>query len=302
MANISRSLAPLWLLLLLSGPPPVAAQEDLHPFQDLLSESVYLFAEHLTRERDYLRATEEYRRYLFLAGHYGDGEEQPLFRNAPADILQKIGDCYQCSGLPGKALPYFYELLNGEYEEETRRVAIYEIAYSRTQLQDYPGALRILRSANLNATTGIALDVVNQMYLEEWEAARQTIMSSDDPDSSLGALLVIAERGVATQRKSPLLAGLMSTVIPGSGKMYAGEFADGLFSMTSVGLLAGLTYLGFRDEGIGSVRGWIYASLGAIFYVGNIYGSAESAGRTNARLTEALLNEVNQLLPPCWGQ
>lgn len=93
-------------------------------------------------------------------------------------------------------------------------------------------------------------------------------------------------------RKSPALAACMSGVIPGSGKWYAGERKDAVIGFISIGMMAYQAYRGFKKDGTSSVYGWISAGLGTGFYLGNIYGSARSAKRYNARKFKTLLPDI----------
>ncbi len=94
------------------------------------------------------------------------------------------------------------------------------------------------------------------------------------------------------KRKSPALAACMSGVIPGSGKWYAGERKDAVIGFISIGMMAYQAYRGFKKDGTSSVYGWISAGLGTGFYLGNIYGSARSAKRYNARKFKTLLPDI----------
>jgi len=94
------------------------------------------------------------------------------------------------------------------------------------------------------------------------------------------------------KRKSPALAACMSGIIPGSCKWYAGERKDAVIGFISIGMMAYQAYRGFKKEGTSSVYGWISAGLGTGFYLGNIYGSARSAKRYNARKFKTLLPDI----------
>ena len=85
------------------------------------------------------------------------------------------------------------------------------------------------------------------------------------------------------KKKSPALAGLMSAVIPGSGKMYAGYTGQGIAALFMVGILGASAaesyYRPFdrsNKKGCKSPEFIAFGSLFTIFYVGNIWGSALS--------------------------
>ena len=74
-------------------------------------------------------------------------------------------------------------------------------------------------------------------------------------------------------RRSPVLAALMSAVLPGSGKIYAGQTGPGVASFLAVGSLAAITAEQWSHHGLKDWRTIVAGSLCGIFYIGNIYGS-----------------------------
>ncbi len=95
--------------------------------------------------------------------------------------------------------------------------------------------------------------------------------------------------------KSPLLAGSMSAVLPGSGRIYTGDWKNGLVSLLFVGFNAYQSYRGFSRNGIESPGGWIFGTLAVGFYAGNIYGSVWSARRYNQAKHQKYTREVEHL-------
>jgi TM2 domain-containing membrane protein YozV len=82
--------------------------------------------------------------------------------------------------------------------------------------------------------------------------------------------------------KSEALAGILSAIIPGAGKIYTEEYGDGITAFILTGLFAYLAYTNFEHDH--PTRAWIFTALGAGFYAGNIYGSVTSAQIFNARI------------------
>ena len=78
-----------------------------------------------------------------------------------------------------------------------------------------------------------------------------------------------------TSNKSPLLAAGLSTIIPGTGRMYAGRFLDGLMGLWMV-LLPGTAAYGSLKDGK-SIKGNFFAGITLIFYLGEIYGAYRTA-------------------------
>lgn len=94
---------------------------------------------------------------------------------------------------------------------------------------------------------------------------------------------VLFQEASELRLKSPALAGIMSGVVPGSGRFYTRDWKDALFSMMFIGTSAWQSYRGFKRTGVESVRGWVFGGFAAGFYIGNIYGSARSARLFNQK-------------------
>lgn len=75
------------------------------------------------------------------------------------------------------------------------------------------------------------------------------------------------------KKKSPALAAISSALVPGLGKIYVGELGEGVSSFMCVGALAGLTAENWIKCGSTNWKTIMFGTLGAIFYLGNIYGS-----------------------------
>jgi len=105
----------------------------------------------------------------------------------------------------------------------------------------------------------------------------------------------LIRRGLNQKRRSPFLAGMFSAIMPGSGKYYTGEWKDGILGTIMIGGLAWQAYRAFNKKGTESAYGWITASIGFGFYIGNIYGSAKSAKRFNKNKNDEILNDAKKI-------
>ncbi len=102
----------------------------------------------------------------------------------------------------------------------------------------------------------------------------------------------IYENRFNEKQKSPALAGLMSAVIPGAGKWYAGRKDEAVASFVTVGIFAGLTAECWIKKGPKDWRTIVFGTLGSLFYIGNIYGSYVSVGIYNDNLRHAQDNTI----------
>jgi TM2 domain-containing membrane protein YozV len=94
--------------------------------------------------------------------------------------------------------------------------------------------------------------------------------------------------------RSPVTASIISTLIPGGGKIYTGEYGDGIMAFIATGLFAFLAYDNFKANH--DFRGWLFTGLGTFFYAGNIYGSYASAEIYNARINFEFKAKLNLYL------
>jgi hypothetical protein len=129
-----------------------------------------------------------------------------------------------------------------------------------------------------------------------WDEARQLDAAAPSPVAGPWQQQdrEIIRRYETLPRKSPWVAGALSAVVPGLGRVYIGRWPDGLMSFLLVGLTAAVSAQGFYEDGRDSVRGWILGGIAALLYVGNVYGSAVGAIVQRRDAEDALMHEVDQ--------
>jgi hypothetical protein len=239
--------------------------------------NILLFADYLFCQKDYLRAISEYEKYLsvisndtikfkialsFLnmkkyeeaeAGFAGLGPSSVFFNSAQLKIAQSI---FLKKDLPG--LEKFYlnaSSYNYSGSEMIKSIYLYSLFYEDIML---PGEN----------------DFVNSF-----------------PDSNRITIRKFYSYKENLPYRSPVLASILSTIIPGSGKIYTGNYSDGIMSTILTGLLAFLSYDNFKAKHY--FRGWLWSGLAAFFYAGNIYGSAASAQIFNAKINFDFTTELD---------
>ena len=125
------------------------------------------------------------------------------------------------------------------------------------------------------------LTTISMLYEAELNILREDFISPFDEDE-LNAVASFYDYKVDPHYKSPALAGMLSAIIPGTGKIYVGEWGDGITALLVTSLFAFLAYDNFQADH--TTRAWIFTGLGAFFYAGNIYGSIASAQIFNAKI------------------
>ncbi len=269
MNSILRSFAGfLFLLLHFTS---AAQQEDIYGKERTLE-----FADYLMTAHEYNSAALEYERLLFMDAK-SDSIKLNLLR------AYRLGNFYQ-QGI--SRFEDFYSPSNPEipqvFAHEYLKLLLLERRYQQSQtfLQNNQ---RIASSYKSNVQLGIML------LQKDWAEAHTYSANAEVTDPYLEGL---AGRGVTLKRKSPFLASVMSAVVPGSGKMYTGNWADGAIALIFVGSNAFAAYRGFSRNGSDSFYGWFFTAMGTGFYVGNIYGSHKSAKDYNAEKENLLHHEV----------
>ncbi len=81
--------------------------------------------------------------------------------------------------------------------------------------------------------------------------------------------------------RHPWAGGVLSAVVPGLGKVYAGKTAEGIAGFLYVASMGLTSYDFYRSGGSGSVLFIVSASITGIFYAGNILGSISAVRRSN---------------------
>jgi hypothetical protein len=249
--------------------------------------NVERFADYLYENGEYLRAAGEYRRLLFRAAD-----------DAAADrILFRIARCHRMGGSTNKAIRVFHDVVDEFPRTTFADKARCAIAATLTSAGDRRSSARhiekaLVHTGDIDARRGMMqVAGINRLLDEDWSGAsthfRAMGLWTDDPVTE--RLSVLAERAEALPRKKRWVAGAMSALVPGSGKAYAGRYADGVYSLALVGLTGWQAWEGFRRDGTQSVRGWIYGTIGGALYLGNVYGSVVAVEIYNDSLEEEIL-------------
>ena len=108
----------------------------------------------------------------------------------------------------------------------------------------------------------------------------------------------------AFHHKSPVVAGVLSAVVPGLGKWYLGKPNEAFGAFIPLASLGILTYEAYRKGGVKSLGFVSFASLFSVFYAGNIWGSmvsvkirTESFNNNNEKnIALGMLVPINRLL------
>ncbi len=257
-------------------PASARSQEYFSP------KNILKFADYLYEQEDYLRAAAEYQRYLTTVSPkdsvlytLGLSYEKAKKFSAAEAAFSQIGVHFPGSTLFSRAMlqtGFLWVLQN-----DTLKIRSFQV---ERLLSVQPLTTR----QALQTVFGVPF-LVNGRFGE----ARAYFRQLNRPDFSkkelpfVQAFEKLAVSGQKIGRKEPVLAGALSALLPGLGRLYTGRVGDGLYSMFFIGISGYSAYRGFARSGVRSGRGWILGSLTTALYLGNVYGSYLSAKIVNQK-------------------
>ncbi len=292
--NTTQSLKFLFIIFFTTT--LLSSVDSEEPIDYYAPENVRKFADFLYEQGDYLRAVGEYQRYLF----YQPGKSE--------ETRYRIALCYRFAGQTEQAIQNFQVLLRAYPEGRFTSQAYYQIGatyFLHDQFEQSVGFLHEVLPHITNARQHAeAEQLIGLSYLmqKQWSEAGQvfkTLQGSEVDSVSQKAVVYhsYAEKGADLPTRSPFLSGVLSTIVPGAGRLYTGRVSDAFTSLFIVGLTGWQAYEGFQRDGLSSVKGWTLGTLSGIFYVGNIYGSVISARVYNRRVADEFLTTLSIELP-----
>ncbi|HEY5469216.1 MAG TPA: hypothetical protein VIK07_01705 [Bacteroidales bacterium] len=92
--------------------------------------------------------------------------------------------------------------------------------------------------------------------------------------------------------KSPVVAGLLSSIIPGSGKFYAGKRGEAISAFLANAGLGLVTWENYRESGFKSFRTLAFGSAFVFSYAANIYGSVLTVNMMETEYKENVKNSI----------
>ena len=271
------------LTILLLIPLSVLSQSTSFDFHS--TENIKKFADHLFCEGDYLRAIEQYD----LINHELDNdtiEFKVMLGYSELGLFQESNEIFEGVNLKSIFYPDAYLL-----SMKNKLLIEPELIKASNNLSFDPAYIKSINK----------LTTISMLYDDEFNITREKFISpfNEEEQNSVSSFY---DYKVEPPYKSPVLAGVFSAIIPGSGKMYVGEWGDGITALVVTSLFAFLAYDNFNADH--TTRAWIFTGLGAFFYAGNIYGSIASAQIFNAKIDfefndglKLFLEQKNYFLP-----
>jgi tetratricopeptide (TPR) repeat protein len=288
---MNRTLIRLLLLALfcLAVPAPLSAAGN----GIILTEEVQMhLGDSFMAEREYYRAVTEYKKFLFLFPH-SEQADSVLFKTGmayyrgdeletAAGVFTSVGEKYRESRY-APAAGYYAGLCFWRMNRLDEAAAAFSAVATRYPASgDAPRALleKSLVEFDQRDMHG------SREELERFLAA----YPHDDRAAGAREALVLLEQDRELPRKSPVVAGILSALVPGAGHIYAGHLGDGITSFFLNGMFIAGTVVAVKQENY-PVAGAV-GVIGLPFYIGNIYGAANAATKWNISVRKELRGRI----------
>jgi tetratricopeptide (TPR) repeat protein len=264
----------LAVTLLLVLPIRLHAEETSIVF----TEEVQLkLADAFMAEGEYYRAVTEYKKFAILF----PGSQKMDYALYHIGLAYYRGDDYD------QAARTFASIGTGYGGSSYVPAALYQegVSYWRLDRPDRASAAfdKVVAAAPASEYARLALlgKSLAELDLDDIGSCRRELerfIASYPGDAKTGKArdaIALLDRYGELPQKSPLVAGVMSALIPGSGHIYTGHYGDGVTAFFLNGLFIAGTVVAIRQENY-AVAG-IVGVIGLPFYIGNIYGAANAA-------------------------
>lgn len=243
--------------------------------------------------------SKKFARYLFISGEYelaGNEYERLHFLEPTNETFKlKLIESYRKAENYKKALSRFNDLYGDrknyslDVSEEYLKNLI--LSNSISKGREYLNSMHYFPKEKK-----YFYDITMYMYEGKYNAARNKLNQS----SGLNSPVINEYKNVLAEEqtfnyKNPLVAAGFSSLIPGTGKVYAGYWKDGIISFLFVSAFTYQAYRGFKRKGVESIYGWINGGFAFGFYIGNIFGSAKAVNKKNALFSSQLKHTIEEI-------
>ena len=256
---------------------------------------IYVLYPSLTGQDLYDRNhTESFAKFLFQSKQYDLAAreyERLLILNPTNEVPKELFQSYRFAGQHQFGISRYHSVYsNPESYNRVNFIELTKLQLSGGYFNDYSTSLsvqKVLQPEETKVLVGIR-KVYDPTFRDKYTEV--SLENTANPTFERIQDILVDFEGV--RMKSPTVAALMSSVIPGSGRLYTGDWQNAIISFLFVGINGWQSYRSFNRSGIQSAGGWIFGAIGLGFYTGNIYGSALSAKRKNKQKRDEFKHKV----------
>ncbi|MFC1858349.1 tetratricopeptide repeat protein [Thermodesulfobacteriota bacterium] len=269
------------------------------PLQVYASSSIVIdaneqleFAEHYFLIGEYVRAVDEYKRFIYFFPEDSRVEE----------TMYKIGMAYFSDQNFKEAIKAFEQILDKYQDSAISLKSYFMISECQLRQHEFGPAITNLHNLITISDDPKIIDEAHYrlgwIYVEtaSWEEARsyfENIQEQKKETYRLSEVYDALGKTNSIPRKNPATAGILS-IIPGAGYLYCERYQDALIAFLLNGGLILAAYESFDNDlnALGAVI--TFVEIG--FYAGNIYGAVSSAHKYNRTNTQNFIDNIKENL------
>ena len=173
-------------------------------------------------------------------------------------------------------------------------------AYNYTYLGDTKNALEVLSTTAYKTekqnslrnyeTAGVYLLLGDTMrYKESFARTNRNFYEISESADNLQNISTDLKKH---KTKSPVIAGILSGIIPGSGKFYAGKRGEAISAFIATTGLGLVTWENYRKNGLADFRTIAFGTAFAFSYTANIYGAVMTVNIIETEYGENVKNSI----------
>ncbi len=259
------------------------------------SDPVLDLGDYLFSLQSYDEAITEYKRFLFF--HPDDLQV--------SNVLHKIGMAYRSEGRWTETIEAMEAAIQQTADAELKSERSIDLAVTMIACGDYNLALLELlkvstqRLPNRLRQRALYLQGVTHLYTFNWEHAHQAFKAyfAANPESqSKGETInALFEEAIHRPQKSIVAARVLSTILPGAGQTYVGDWKNGLNALVLNGLLGSISVNAAIDQ---RYQDAVFSGFFLLlrYYLGNRYRAGEAAKQFNDRSNRRHAAKILQAL------
>ena len=259
-------------------------------FTETLAEELPLsVSKHLVAQGNYDAAITEYKRFLFF--HPDDTRQSEIYYN--------IGIAYKAQRLWTEAVTALRAATHLATDAETKSAYQLELAVVLIAAQDYDLARLELVKVTMRTPSAhhyrraLFLQAVASIYQFRWTEAREYLRNWTT-DTRLESLF---DAAIDMPLKSVRRAQVLSSIFPGAGQVYVGDWRDGVNALLLNGALGFFTIDAvLAGESLALFGGLVFWR----YYQGNTFRAGQAAERFNRqaslRAADALLQRLQEIV------
>ncbi|MDI6782118.1 MAG: hypothetical protein QME49_08465 [bacterium] len=283
--NHGSKLAVILLIALLNS--KVYASAETQETQ----KEMFEFADYLFENQNFYQAITEYKRFIF---HH---PESRMVNNA----YYQIGLCYKCGKKYDMAHDFFEKVLDSQSDSFNSLKMAASMAIARTYIDkgNFEAARfeldELIKDNQAKTSEVYYCKGITYLHEYKWKAAQTEFIrvtdSSNDLLYKIQKFSPCIEEALHLPYLSEKKALLLSTIIPGSGQIYAGNVLDGIISFIFNASMAYFTIERIKaDDHLGA--GLIVSVGGLRFYHGGRQNALHAAQKANEEMNSQILKKM----------